>query len=121
MIIAWIKKADFDILIEAEVDNDTFVVCRGQSYQEAFERCAFGQGASTYYMTIYQFSGARSSKGGIWISFTDETRRFNRAGVAGDFALTYYGNIGQPGDDPVLAQLAEDVEEQKRLKSSLQR
>jgi hypothetical protein len=119
MLISWTKRADFDILVEAEVDGEVFATCAGQSYQDGFERCAFGQGAMLYYLTIYSYSGASRSKGAIWISFTDETRKFSRSGAPG--ALAYRGNVNSPGDDTVLRQIAEHVAGQKRLKGKAAR
>ena len=59
IMLSWSKRADFDIVVEAVgPDGSVFDVCIGLSTQEAFERCAFGQGNTAIVAGVPSMTGA---------------------------------------------------------------
>ncbi len=121
IMISWIKKADFDLHIEAQGQTSRFYVCHGLSTQDGFERCHFGQGNTKYYVMIESFSGAKKAKGALWVMFSDESRTWNRTDSGDETGLRYLGNIYEPGDDPVLLDMARREAERSNLKTLPQR
>lgn len=118
IMISWTKKADFDMLVVAELPSgEQVVVCRGLSTQDGFERCHFGQGNSKYLVQITTFSGAKKAKGAIWAMFSNENRTWSRTDGEAGPGLRYLGNIFEPGSDPVLQKLAQRAAEEKEFKA----
>ena len=119
VMISWIKKADLDLLVEAMGPSGLFDACLGLSTQDGVERCHFGQGNTMYYITILHFSGVKKSKGTIWVSKTDQAYSWNRTGSGNESGLRYLGNIDEPGDDPVLQEMARRAAERPHHKAAV--
>ena len=100
-VIAWTRKADFDILVEGITNGEIFTTCSGQSFDTAFELCEHGLGADSYLMTIFAFEGARSARGSLLIQESVAEKPFRTTRRA-EKSIRYIGNIHDSTSDPLL-------------------